>query len=84
MSALVLSSASTLSPNDTLESSNHDIVATSPTFSLLSRYLITHRQASESAWIFFIEDPVTAKPLVAKVLRPYSDTRYNLSQQVSI
>ncbi len=48
-------------------------------YPLLSKYKIVTRQASESAWIFFVEEPGTSKSLVMKVLRPYSDFRYHLS-----
>ncbi len=51
----------------------------SPALSVITEYMITHRQASESAWIFFINDNATCKPMVAKVLRPYFDLRYDLS-----
>lgn len=55
-----------------------EVAPSYPALSVITRYTITNRQASESAWIFFTSDPVTFKPLVMKVLRPYSDTRYNL------
>ena len=48
-------------------------------YPLISKYKIISRQASESAWIFFVEDTIFSKSLVMKVLRPYSDSRYNLS-----
>ena len=48
-------------------------------FTPITLYKIEGRQASESAWIFFVRDPYISKPLVMKVLRPYSDMRYNLS-----
>ena len=50
-----------------------------PALSVYNTYKISHRQESESAWIFFIHDKSTQKHMVAKVLRPYSDLRYNLS-----
>jgi aminoglycoside phosphotransferase family enzyme len=78
MCALDLSTESALSPNDFPESSKREVVPSSLALSLITRYMITSRQASESAWIFFTRDPSTFKPLVMKVLRPYCDLRYNL------
>ncbi len=78
MCALDLSTESALSPNDFPETSKCEVNSSSPPLSLITRYLITSRQASESAWIFFTRDPSTFKPLVVKVLRPFRDLRYNL------
>ena len=79
MYAVDLSSESAFTPNNISEGSTPEVVPSHPNLSLITRYTITSRQASESAWIFFTSDPVTFKPLVMKVLRPYSDIRYNLS-----
>jgi aminoglycoside phosphotransferase family enzyme len=61
------------------ENSTPEVAPSFPTLSIITRYTITNRQASESAWIFFARNPSTSKSLVVKVLRPYSDMRYNLS-----
>src|SRR5437660_8875530 len=79
MCAVDLISESALTPNNISRVSTPEVVPSHPTFSLITRYTITSSQASESAWIFFTSDPVTFKPLVMKVLRPYSDIRYSLS-----
>ncbi|TMD63157.1 MAG: hypothetical protein E6I91_13755 [Chloroflexi bacterium] len=79
MCAVDLISESAVTPDNISRGSTPEVVSSHPTLSLITRYTITSRQASESAWIFFTSDPVTFKPLVMKVLRPYSDIRYSLS-----
>jgi aminoglycoside phosphotransferase family enzyme len=79
MCALDLNIESVYSLNDFSEGSTPEVIPSSPALSVINSYTITSRQASESAWIFFITDTSTFKPMVAKVLRPYSDLRYNLS-----
>ena len=74
----VRSDAEIFSP-ELAESSALEPIPISSPLSLITEYTITHRQASESAWIFFIEDDSTRKPMVAKVLRPFNDSRYHLS-----
>ena len=79
MCALDLISESVYALRDISEDSTPEVVPSYPTLSVFTRYLITSRQASESAWIFFTSDPTTFKPLVMKVLRPFRDIRYDLS-----
>lgn len=79
MCAMNLSSVSVFTLQDISEGSGPENVLSYPTLSAVNRYLIKSRQESESSWIFFTSDPFTFKPLVMKVLRPYSDSRYNLS-----
>src|SRR5438105_15644122 len=79
MYAVDLSSESAFTHHNISEGSSPEVVPSHPTLSHITRYTITSRQATVSAWIFFTSDPVTFKPLVMKVLRPYSDIRYNLS-----
>ncbi len=79
MCALDLISESVYTLRDSTEDSTPEVVPSYPTLSVLTRYIITSRQASESAWIFFTSDPTTFKPLVMKVLRPFRDIRYDLS-----
>ena len=79
MCALDLSSESAFALHDFSEGSTPKVVPSCSTLSIITRYMIKRRQESESAYIFFTKDAFTFKPLVMKVLRPYSDTRYNLS-----
>lgn len=41
-------------------------------------YTVRYARRSESAWILFVEDDETARPVVMKLLRPCKDVRYNL------
>ena len=79
MCALDLISEPVHTLRDITEDSTPEVVPSYPTLPVLTRYIITSRQASESAWIFFTSDPSTFKPLVMKVLRPFRDKRYDLS-----
>src|SRR5947199_8559404 len=79
MCALDVSSEPVFSPTNFSKGSTVEANLSTPALSVITEYTITHRQTSESAWIFFINDNSTLKPMVAKVLRPYSDLRYNLS-----
>lgn len=81
MCALYLSSESVSISSIVSEDDTPEVVPSSlsPDLSVITTYKIIKRQASESAWIFFAEEPGTSKPLVMKVLRSYSDSRYNLS-----
>jgi aminoglycoside phosphotransferase family enzyme len=81
MCALDISSEPGYALPNISEGSTPDVVPSHPPLSLITRYNITSRQASESAWIFFTSDPSTSKPLVMKVLRPYHDIRYDLSSE---
>ncbi len=79
MCALDVSNESMFTSTSIPAASTSEVIPSYPPLSVITKYMIKSRQASESAWIFFTEDPTTSKPLVMKVLRPYSDTRYNLS-----
>jgi aminoglycoside phosphotransferase family enzyme len=78
MCALDVSSEQVFSSTHFFEGSSTAYNLSSPALSGINIYTITHRQATESAWIFLINDNSTQKPMVAKVLRPYHDLRYNL------
>jgi aminoglycoside phosphotransferase family enzyme len=79
MCALGISSSSSHIGETSYERPSSVATPFESSFTPITPYEIESRQASESAWIFFVRDPFTSKPLVMKVLRPYRDMRYNLS-----
>jgi hypothetical protein len=79
MHALDLRSASLYRDEASYEWPSSVATPFASSFTPITRYEIESKQASESAWIFFVRDPFISKPLVMKVLCPYSDMRYNLS-----
>lgn len=41
-----------------------------------SRYEILSKRETEASLLLFVQDPVTKRPMVMKILRPYQDPRY--------